>query len=250
MFGHYLHALTAHSPEQYELVCQRSINTENQERLFGQARVIAETCTNHHANNVIPQVLLRLQAKQENRAALLSVEKADTQVGQVAKHLSHLPGTTIKQSYVDQRESQWQAHLKRISPFLVYGEGVWWVLTDGNFHFLDGDEDVSHQVGPTLLHFRQHTLTDVHTRREECWEKIIEERIPIPANTIRIFNKEGNLEGKLIYGDSRPVYQPNNPIATPAEDSYSLPDIPALPQISILKVHKARVHQHLRAIQK
>ena len=36
MFGHYLHALTAHSPEQYELVCQRSINTENQKRLFGQ----------------------------------------------------------------------------------------------------------------------------------------------------------------------------------------------------------------------
>lgn len=34
MFGHYLHALTAHSPEQYELVCQRSINTENQETLW------------------------------------------------------------------------------------------------------------------------------------------------------------------------------------------------------------------------
>ena len=72
MFGHYLHALTAHSPQQYGLVCQRSINTENQVRLFGQAQVIAEMYTNHHTN-VIP---LRLQAKQDNRAALLSVEKA------------------------------------------------------------------------------------------------------------------------------------------------------------------------------
>ena len=51
MFGHYLHALTAHSPTQYELACLRSLNTENQERIFGQAR-IAETCTNHHPENI------------------------------------------------------------------------------------------------------------------------------------------------------------------------------------------------------
>ena len=85
MFGHYLHALTAHCPTQYELCCQRSLNTENQERLFGQARLIAETCTNHHAQNVILQVMLRLQAKQEKRAALVSVEKSDSQVGEIAK---------------------------------------------------------------------------------------------------------------------------------------------------------------------
>ena len=59
MFGHYLHALTAHSPTQYELTCMRSLNTENQERLFGQARVIAESCTNHHPDNVIPQVQVK-----------------------------------------------------------------------------------------------------------------------------------------------------------------------------------------------
>lgn len=32
MFGHYLHALTAHSPTQYELTSLRTLNTENQER--------------------------------------------------------------------------------------------------------------------------------------------------------------------------------------------------------------------------
>lgn len=30
MFGHYVHAITAHSPTQYELGCLRSMNTENQ----------------------------------------------------------------------------------------------------------------------------------------------------------------------------------------------------------------------------
>ena len=85
MFGHYLHALTAHSPIQYELCCQRSLNTENQERLFGQARLIAESCTNHHAEN-IPQVMLRLQAKQQLSTTLMSVEKSDSQVSHIAKH--------------------------------------------------------------------------------------------------------------------------------------------------------------------
>jgi hypothetical protein len=95
MFGHYLHALTAHSPTQYELACLRSLNTENQERIFGQARRIAETCTNHHPENIIPQLMLRLQAKQEQAALLPSIEKADTQVSAIAQHLPQLPGTRI-----------------------------------------------------------------------------------------------------------------------------------------------------------
>ncbi len=36
MFGHYLHAITAHSETQYEVACLRSLNTENQERLLGE----------------------------------------------------------------------------------------------------------------------------------------------------------------------------------------------------------------------
>ena len=40
MFGHYVHAT------QYELACLSSLNTEREERLFGQARAIADFCTN------------------------------------------------------------------------------------------------------------------------------------------------------------------------------------------------------------
>jgi hypothetical protein len=48
MYGIYLHALTSHAPQQYEIVCQKSINAENQERLFGQARRAAEATSNRH----------------------------------------------------------------------------------------------------------------------------------------------------------------------------------------------------------
>ena len=111
MFGHYLHALTYHAPTQYKLASLRFLNTENQERLFGQARTIADACINHHAENTIPQIVIHLQAKQEQRISLISVEKADTQVPCAAKHLPNLPGTTIKKSFIGCRVSSWQLHL-------------------------------------------------------------------------------------------------------------------------------------------
>ena len=187
MFGHYLHALTSHAPTQYELASLRSLNTENQERLFGQARTIADACTNHHAENIIPQIMIRLQAKQEQRTALILVEKADTQVACAAKHLPNLPGTTIKKSFIKNRVSSWQLHLQRISPFLIGGEGVWWKFSDNNFHFLDGDDDPSTQREPGLLHFRHHSILDVQTRRNKCWGKLVRDCVLLPADTIRLY---------------------------------------------------------------
>lgn len=119
MFGLYLHAITTHGPTQYELANLRLLNTESQERLFGQARTIAESCTNHHCDNVILQVMLRLQVKQEQHVALLSVQKGDTQVSHIAKDLPSLPGTHVKTSFLKSREDRWQLHLQRISPFLL-----------------------------------------------------------------------------------------------------------------------------------
>ena len=63
-FGIYLHALTLHAPPQYEILNLKSANTEHEERLFGQAKQIVNNASNRHPNNVIPNILLRLQAKQ------------------------------------------------------------------------------------------------------------------------------------------------------------------------------------------
>ena len=40
LFGAYLHSLLAHAPRQYEIICLRSVNTENQECMFQQAKKI------------------------------------------------------------------------------------------------------------------------------------------------------------------------------------------------------------------
>lgn len=210
MFGHYLHALTAHSPTQYELASLRSLNTENQERLFGQGRIIAESCTNHHLENVIPQVMLRLQAKQERHMAMASVEKGDTQVSHVAKDLPKLPGTTVKISFIGHRKDSWQIHLQRISPFLIAGEGVWWTGVGGGFHFWDGDGDSSTQSEDsfTLLHFHQNSVVDVEERRKKCWSRILEERIAIPANEVKVYDNNGTSTGRIHYYDGTSTFVP------------------------------------------
>lgn len=223
MFGHYVHAITAHSATQYELASLRSLNTEGQERLFGQARSIAESCTNHHADNVIPQIMLRLQAKQEQHMAMLSVQKGDTQVSHIAKELPPLPGTSVKLSFLNHRLDSWQLHLKRISPFLTAGEDVWWTNTSTGFHFYDGDGDSATPSDDhfTLLHYRHHSIADVEERRQRCWYKIIQDRIMLPASEVKVYDVDGKNTGRLQYCNHTVTFVPlqqNSSSSTPGAE--------------------------------
>ena len=203
MFGHYVHALTAHTPTQLELACLRSLNSESQERLFGQARAIAETCTNYHPDNVIPQIMLRLQAKQEQHEVLESVRKGDSQVSHVARDLPKVTGTKVKTSFLRQREDSWQIHLQQISPFLVDGVDVWWSHVSNGFLFHDGDDDPANPTYAfSLLHHRYHSIEDVEHRRDASWKRILDEEIVIPAQSIKLYDLAGNKTGRLLYSNN------------------------------------------------
>ena len=66
----------------------------------------------------------------------------------------------------------------------------------------DGDDDPSAQGCTfTLLHFRQHSVINVEERRKLCWDKIVSERIPIPANSIKLYDTQGMTTRKLVYRD-------------------------------------------------
>ena len=45
-FGAYFHALTSHAAQQYEVVCLKSENTENEEKIFEMPKRIASTTSN------------------------------------------------------------------------------------------------------------------------------------------------------------------------------------------------------------
>ena len=67
--------------------------------------------------------------------------------------------------------------------------------------FLDGDDDPSTHEEPALFHFRHHSILHVHARREECWAKLIGDRVSLPADTVKLYDPDGKLMARLIYKD-------------------------------------------------
>lgn len=66
-FGLYLHALVVHAPAQLEIISLRSVNTENQERIFSQLCKTAMATSNRQPQNVVSSTILRLQGKTEHK---------------------------------------------------------------------------------------------------------------------------------------------------------------------------------------
>ena len=195
LFGLHIHSLSKHAAEQYELLCLRSINAENQERMFGQCRRIAENTTNRHPDNVIQQVMLRMQAKYNDSKHKLQNE--ETIVSRAALDLPHFDGTVIPFEFAIKYADSWQAHLEKISHFVVCGN-VWWIVDERGYVFKDGFSDPPcHPEGPHLLHFRNSSTKDVHDRQKQCWMKIVEEKIEVPASSIKVYSQTGDCIGTV-----------------------------------------------------
>ena len=89
MFGSYLHELVAHASVQFEIVSLSSVNAENQERLFSQARITALSTSNRHPQNIISFLTPRLQAKTELRPVSNIVTSSESRVSKLNKDVPH-----------------------------------------------------------------------------------------------------------------------------------------------------------------
>ena len=116
MFGSYLHAIVLHAPPQYEILCLKSANTEHEERLFGQAKNMVQMTTNRQPNNVIPNILLRLQAKRLKGEMYKSYRETESKVlkefRELRKTESKETNTLIAKAFLTGKISSWQAHLQ------------------------------------------------------------------------------------------------------------------------------------------
>ena len=167
----YFHALFVHGPMQHEVVCSRSVDTESEERLFKSAESAAK-CTDRKPENLLPGILKRLQLKRENIGSdpIAQLCKRNSQINTHAEGLPVYPGTKFAMDWVKKRVYAWQAHLKRISHYLIEGKGAWWNITEsGDVCFDDGGNDLeSVHKGPCLLHFCTSELSDVVRRSKFC----------------------------------------------------------------------------------
>lgn len=105
----------------------------------------------------------------------------------------------VQNSFVTQREHSWQAHLERISPFLV-NERRWWAETPNSYEFMDGDKDPDYQPsGPKFLHFSTSTIEDVEKRQKKSWKQIADKNVSLPAHCICLYNDEGDLADRVVF---------------------------------------------------
>ena len=191
----YFHALLIHGPRQHEAVCSRSVNAENEERLFKSAANAAK-CTDRKPENMLPGVMKRLQVKRESKMGPIhSLRKQNSRVGSRAADLPKYTGTIFKARWIKKRPFAWQAHLKRIAHFLIQGMGAWWSTSEsGDVHFRDGESHGDyHTHGPHIFHACSSHLQDVTVRSTKCWDDCISLGIRMPIESIRLYNDDGHL---------------------------------------------------------
>jgi hypothetical protein len=111
---------------------------------------------------------------------------------------------------------------------------VWWTSVDGGYHFWDGDEDSNTHVEDdcTLLHFRQHSITDVEVRRKRCWRRVLDEKIVVPAEEVKMYDEDGISTGKMHYSRGVATYVPfaaaTQELTNPHADCFSEQPTPLL----------------------
>ena len=174
-------------------MCLRSCNAENEERLFGQAKLTAKNARNRKPENVLPDIILRLQAKQERRDIFKNHHKESNVISKEAKKVCVADNTAFDKEFIQKRLNSWQAHLQSIAYYLVPGENVWWHKR-GGYQFFDGNEQPNcRPEGPHLKHFRNANYADVKSVKSGAWTAILQNNIPLPTPRIKLFDAKENL---------------------------------------------------------
>ncbi len=193
LFGEYYHALTCHAAVVNRLVALRSLNAELQERVFGQANSISKSTSNYHPDHVLTNIIIRCQVESEvgREDQVLSQNSA---VADLASSLPPFPNTFLPLSWLENSPTQLQAHLERISDFLLPGPGIWWKSVPGGIEFLDGNCEVgSRSNGPPLHLFRTSSITKQVEYLRMCWQQCLEQGVEIPLRYIRQYDGCGDL---------------------------------------------------------
>ena len=120
MFGRHFHALTCHAPLLYRIIAPRLLNTESEERMFGQCKAITRTTSNHRANHIIRNILVRIHEEQKCHDTISStIKKQESEVEVLAKIIHQRGNTVIPQVWLHNASIEYQAHLERISDYLL-----------------------------------------------------------------------------------------------------------------------------------
>ena len=163
----YFHALTCHAPLCYRMVCLRSLNTECEERLFNQAKNITRTTSNMHPGHIIKNILTRIQEERRIASKCDPLQFEESTITKLASVLDKAPNTFFHNQWINDHHHQFQAHLERISDYLLQGPGKWRLKMQDGVEFLD--KGTSKEVKLLVHnHFRSNTLLNVTIELQKC----------------------------------------------------------------------------------
>lgn len=128
-----------------------------------------------------------------------AIQEQESRLGKLSKCLPKPENSIIPHRIILKYQSAYQAHLERISDFLLCGEGVWWRHVAKGVEFFDVTSpcETRREVHtlPPLHHFRSHTLKSESKYLQENWKKCVSSaHIQIPHHAIRVFDERGELD--------------------------------------------------------
>ena len=194
MYGRYWHSLVGHAPLVARITSLRSVNTEQQERTFGSLKDIAKATTSRRPGQIIPPCMVRLQAEQSFQRSCIEIQESE--ISKFAAALPSFPNTIISHHIITKHPRDYQAHLERISDFLLCGEGCWWRHDIRGVEFFDSPKEPEVKPeGPALHHFRSTTLKDEYLYLRQCWNTCADSlkrgSMAIPHTHIKLYDCEG-----------------------------------------------------------
>ena len=192
MFGRYFHSLTAHAASMFRIISLRSLNTEQHERIFQQAKGITKGTSNNHPEHIISNIIQRLSFEGGTHSVIASQE---SQIKSISAAVGPMENTIFSNSILENSSEHYQAHLERVSDYLVPGPGVWWKRVPNGIMFLDGSsEDDFKDLGPVLHHFGSTSMTEICLYVQQQWEVCCTSRVELPAIHLRYYGQDGSLE--------------------------------------------------------
>ena len=103
--------------------------------------------------------------------------------------------TFIKKEFIRKNANDWQSYLETIADFISLWEVVSWCQSENGIEFYNTNLS---QAIPELHHYRSWNLHEEQEYLREKWQYCQDNPTTIPAQSIKIYNSEGNLTTKKV----------------------------------------------------
>lgn len=126
--------------------------------------------------------------------------KEENEIAALDDTIKYQYDTLFTYKSIQKKPRDWQAHLERISDFLLEGEGAWWKKTEFGVEFNDYSKLNNLPSQPRLQHFRSSKIKDVENKLEQDWKKLKNSMKVIPISFLYIDNESE----KVLRNDLQP----------------------------------------------